>query len=388
MGGRKRTGPGRATMFARMLFKALTVRTTRVAVALVAIMVGATVVSALMNLYFDISIKMSEELRTYGANFFIGPAANKRETGIDETAYRAILQRIPRTRLVGASPYLYGLVHLDRGDAVLAGVSFEGLRKIAPYWQVTGAWIGVDFDDRSCMIGSRLAAALGVKVGDFIQINNRGSVSQTRVRVKGIIETGKAEDEQLFVSLPLAQAILGADRRTDFAMLSIVARGAEADALACELNRSFDGIEAKPIRKISDSDGQILGKIEALMALVAAVILIISTLCVNATLTAMVAERTREIGLQKALGASNRAIVAQFTAETGLIALAGVVLGMALGIGLAQLLGQAIFNTWVTFRPLVLPLTVGVSLMAALAAAVLPLRGAVAVVPARVLRGE
>lgn len=108
----------------------------------------------------------------------------------------------------------------------------------------------------------------------------------------------------------------------------------------------------------------------------------------NATLTAMVAECTREIGLQKALGASNRAIVAQFTAETGLIALAGVVLGMALGIGLAQLLGQAIFNTWVTFRPLVLPLTVGVSLMAALAAAVLPLRGAVAVVPARVLRGE
>ena len=171
-------------------------------------------------------------------------------------------------------------------------------------------------------------------------------------------------------------------------MLSIVARGAEADALARELNRSFDGIEAKPIRKISDSDGQILGKIEALMALVAAIILIISTLCVNATLTAMVAERTREIGLQKALGASNRAIVAQFTAETGLIALAGVVLGMALGIGLAQLLGQAIFNTWVTFRPLVLPLTVGVSLMAALAAAVLPLRGAVAVVPARVLRGE
>jgi putative ABC transport system permease protein len=124
------------------------------------------------------------------------------------------------------------------------------------------------------------------------------------------------------------------------------------------------------------------------MALVAAIILIISTLCVNATLTAMVAERTQEIGLQKALGASNRAIVAQFMSETAIIALAGVLLGMALGVALAQVLGQAIFNAWVTFRPVVLPLTVGVSLLAALTAAVLPLRGAVAVVPARVLRGE
>ncbi|MGZ8372800.1 MAG: ABC transporter permease [Rhodoplanes sp.] len=375
-------------MFARILFKALTMRTGRVAVALAAIMVGATVVSALTNLYFDISIKMSEELRTYGANFFIGPATQKRESGIDQAVYDAILERIPGDRLVGASPYLYGLVHLDRGDAVLAGVSFDGLRRIAPYWQVTGAWIGVDFDDRNCMIGTRLAAALGVKVGDFIQINNRDGATQTRVRVKGIVETGKGEDEQIFVNLPLAQTILGMDRRTDFAMLSIVARGGEADALARELNQSFEGVEAKPIRKISESDGQILGKIDGLMALVAAIILIISTLCVNATLTAMVAERTQEIGLQKALGASNRAIVAQFLSETAIIALAGVLLGMALGVALAQVLGQAIFNAWVTFRPVVLPLTVGVSLLAALTAAVLPLRGAVAVVPARVLRGE
>ncbi|MGZ8299003.1 MAG: ABC transporter permease [Rhodoplanes sp.] len=375
-------------MFARILFKALTMRTGRVAVALAAIMVGATVVSALTNLYFDISIKMSEELRTYGANFFIGPATQKRESGIDQAVYDAILERIPGDRLVGASPYLYGLVHLDRGDAVLAGVSFDGLRRIAPYWQVTGAWIGVDFDDRNCMIGTRLAAALGVKVGDFIQINNRDGATQTRVRVKGIVETGKGEDEQIFVNLPLAQTILGMDRRTDFAMLSIVARGGEADALARELNETFEGVEAKPIRKISESDGQILGKIDGLMALVAAIILIISTLCVNATLTAMVAERTQEIGLQKALGASNRAIVAQFMSETAIIALAGVLLGMALGVALAQVLGQAIFNAWVTFRPVVLPLTVGVSLLAALTAAVLPLRGAVAVVPARVLRGE
>ena len=171
-------------------------------------------------------------------------------------------------------------------------------------------------------------------------------------------------------------------------MFSIIAEGAEADALAADLNRSFSGIEAKPIRKISQSDGQILDKIDGLMALVAGIILIITTLCVNATLTAMVARRAPEIGLQKALGAGNSAVAAQFLFETAVICLAGVLAGLLLGGGLAQILGQAVFGGWVTFRPVVAPLTLGISLVAALTAAIVPIRGAVRIVPARVLRGE
>jgi putative ABC transport system permease protein len=217
--------------------------------------------------------------------------------------------------------------------------------------------IGVDFDDRNCMVGRRLAANLGVNVGDLIQIGNRDGGKQTRLRVKGIVETGKAEDEQIFVNLALAQDILGMSGRIDVGMASILARGAEADAMAQRINASFTGIEARPIRKISESDGQILGKIEGLMALIAAIIVIISTLCVNATLTAMVAERSREIGLQKALGASDRAVAFQFMAETGLIALVGGLAGIAVGLALAQVLSQAIFDAWMTVRPVVVPLT-------------------------------
>ena len=276
-------------MFARLIVKALTVRIDRVAVALAAIVVGAAVVSALANLYFDVSIKMSEELRSYGANFYIGPAGGQSADGFDQRAYLSVIAGLPKDRLVGASPYLYGLVRLDRGEAVLAGVSFEGLSRIAPYWQVSGSMIGVDFDDRNCMIGRRLATNLGVGVGDIVRIGN--GAAQTQLRVKGIVETGKTEDEQIFVNLPLAQTILGRPGRVDVGMASLLARGPEADALAQDVNRAFTGLEARPIRKISESDGLILGKIEGLMALIAVIILAISTLCVNATLTAMVAER-------------------------------------------------------------------------------------------------
>ena len=376
-------------MFLRLVFKALTVRNGQVLVALASITVGAAVVSALMSLYLDVKIKMSEELRTFGANFYVGQdASGGDERGIPEPMLARIIAALPAGKLVGASSYLYGVARLDLGNAVVVGVDFAGLRRIAPYWQVEGDWVAVGFDDRNAMVGRRLAEAMELKVGQPVNIVNRDRTVQVRVTVKGIIDTGDAEDEQMFINLPLAQRLLGMPGRIDLAMFSIIAEGAEADALAADLNRSFSGIEAKPIRKISQSDGQILDKIDGLMALVAGIILIITTLCVNATLTAMVARRAPEIGLQKALGAGNSAVAAQFLFETAVICLAGVLAGLLLGGGLAQILGQAVFGGWVTFRPVVAPLTLGISLVAALTAAIVPIRGAVRIVPARVLRGE
>jgi putative ABC transport system permease protein len=378
----------RAAMFARLVFRALTVRNAQVLVALTSIAVGAAVVSALMCLYLDVSIKMSEELRTFGANFTVGQDPSQDQRGIAESTGAAIAASLPAGTLVGATPVLYGVARLGPGNAVVAGVNFAGLRRISPYWQVEGSWVGVDFDERNAMVGRRLAEAMELKPGRPMTIVNQDGTVQARVTVKGIVDTGDAEDEQVFINLSLAQKLFGMAGRVDLALFSIVARGSEADALADGINRRFAGVQAKAIRKISQSDGQILDKIDGLMALVASTILIITTLCVNATLTAMVARRTPEIGLQKALGAGNAMVMAQFLSETAVLCLTGVVIGLALGFGLAQILGQAVFGGWVTFRPAVVPLTMGISLAAALAAAVIPIRGAIRIVPARVLRGE
>ncbi|MBI1207543.1 MAG: FtsX-like permease family protein [Azospirillum sp.] len=373
-----------------LLVKALTRRNTRVAVAVAAIVMGAAVVCALTSLYLDISIKMSEELRAFGANFFVGPPPSQTtgQRGIDRTRLAEAIRTLPAEKLVGVSPFLYGLVRLDLGNAVLAGVDFVGLRKNSPYWQVEGGWVAVDFDERNAMVGRRLAQSMELKPGDAVTIVNGDRSFQTKVTVKGIVESGEAEDDQIFVNLSLAHKLLGLDGRVDFAMASLVAQGAEADALAADMNRRLPEIDARPIRKIARSDGQILDKIEGLMALVALIIVIITTLCVNATLTAMVAERAPEIGLQKALGATDRVIVVQFLTETAVIAAVGVSVGLVLGFALAQVLGHAVFSSWVGLRVAVVPLTLGISLISALVAAVVPVRAAVAVVPARVLRGE
>ncbi|MEF2070815.1 ABC transporter permease [Consotaella aegiceratis] len=382
---------GRARMFMLLVIRALTNRGSRLTIALSAIAVGAAVVFALTNLYFDISIKMSEELRAFGPNVIISPHRNGDGSGtrtIDVAALETAAAALPADRMVGMTPYLYGVVRLDLGNAVLVGVDFRSLKAIAPYWQVEGSWITADFDERNAMVGRRLADSMELELGDTVMIRNRDRSRQTEVTVKGIMDTGEAEDDQIFVNLSLAQTLLEQPGEANFAMASIVADGPEADRLTADLMTRFPGIEAHPIRKVSEADGQILDKIDGLMALVAAIILVITTLCVNATLTAMVAERTPQIGLQKAIGASNGSIVGQFLAETGVVCLVAVAIGIAIGFLLAQVLGQAVFSAWVTFRPGMVPVTLGLSLVAALVAAMLPIRGAVRVVPARVLRGE
>ena len=95
-----------------------------------------------------------------------------------------------------------------------------------------------------------------------------------------------------------------------------------------------------------------------------------------------------EFALQKALGSSNGDIVRQILLETSIIALAAVACGWVLGYLLAQLLGLTVFNAAISLRLPVLPITLVLSLLVAILAAIVPVRRAVSVEPAKVLKGE
>ena len=388
MAGDRRPDTTQTAMFLRILFKSLKVRKNRVFITFFSIMIGASIITALASIYFDISAKMSRELRAYGANFFVGPSASSGERSVESAAVAKAIGMVPPDKLAGASPYSYGVVRLDLGNAVLAGVDFAGLRRLSPYWQVEGKWITVDFDEDSCMIGKSLAKKMELKVGDTVNVLGSGTAFQRPLTVKGIAETGQAEDEQIFVNLQLAEKILGSEGRVNHAMLSIVTEGTDIDGLAAKMQKDLPGIDAKPIRKLSYSEGRILEKIKGLMAIIAVIILTVTTLCVMTTLITVVSERTREIGLMKAIGADDREIIVQFLAETLIIGVAGVAAGLVAGFALAQVLGHAVFGSAIAFRMIVLPMTLVPSILAALLAAALPVRMAVAIVPAKVLKED
>ncbi|HEY0209854.1 ABC transporter permease [Acerihabitans sp.] len=370
-------------MFWLLVVRALRLRMQRVAVVFAALTVGAAIVTAMASVYFDINAKMSQELRTFGANFYIGPGHGN---SLPDGVLQPIIDGAPKGLISASSPYLYGMARTELAKVALMGVWFESLQQLVPYWQVTGDWIGVSFDSRHAMIGTKLAANLHVKLGDTLVLVD-GNQRQS-LQIKGIVEAGDASDNMLIVNLDLAQKWLHQPGEISNAMLSVNNDLGQVDAFAARLQRQHPELDVRPILKVSASEGQVLTKIKGLMGLVSAVILILSSLCVNTTLMAIVGERSREFALQKALGASAGDISRQMLAETGIIALAAVLAGSVLGFILAQVLGHAVFNAAIALRAPVFPLTLALSLLVAAVAAIVPVRRALRVEPALVLKGE
>ena len=374
------------SMFWRLIFRALRLRLQRVFIIFSALTVGASIVTAMAAVYFDINTKMSQELRTFGANFYIGSADGGM---MNQAELNAILQKAPDGFITAASPYLYGVTRSDLEKIVLMGVNFDAMRILAPYWQVTGSEINVNFDDRNAMIGKTLAERLHVKVGDSLQLS-KNAVEKHSFNIKGIVEAGDATDNMLIVNVEFAQNWLDKEGVVNNALLNVQnEQGANTvDQFAEKIMQQYPDLTARPIRKVSASEGQILEKIKGLMGLISLVILVLATLCVNTTLIAIVGERSKEFALQKSLGAKKFDIIRQISTEILIIAFCAIIIGLGLGYLLAQVLGITVFKSYIDMRLPVLPITVVLSLLVAFVAVIIPTRRALSINVANVLKGE
>lgn len=371
-------------MFWRLIFRALRLRLQRVMIIFTALTVGASIVTAMAAVYFDINTKMSQELRTFGANFYIGSTTGGM---IEVNQVDDILQQAPPALITAASPYLYGVARSELEKIVIMGVRFEDMRILAPYWQINGSAINVNFDDRNAMIGKSLAERLHLKIGDKLQLS-KNAVEKHQFTIKAIVEAGDATDNMLIVNLEFAQNWLEKEGLANNALLNVKNEQGQAEQFAASIMQQHQDLVARPIRKVSASEGQILDKIKGLMGLISLVILVLATLCVNTTLIAIVGERAKEFALQKALGAKKSDIIKQISTEIAIIAACAIVMGLGLGYLLAQILGLTVFKSYIDMRLPVIPITIVLSLLVAFIAVIIPTRRALSINEANVLKGE
>lgn len=376
----------RIKMYLQLVSSSFRQRKSRIGIALFAMGLGAAVVSGLVGVYYDITLKMSREFRAYGANLVLAPGSGA--TSISHDEFDAATSRIPEDALVGAAPSLYGVISVDSLRVVLVGTWFDQVQEVSPYWRVDGDWVAERGDPAVAMVGKAVAERLEVGPGDQITLTGEDTGLSGEVTIAGIVQTGGAEDNQVFVDLALAQEILGQAERISAGYLSIVAKGEALTQTAADLEKEIPGLLARPVRKIADSEGLILDKIRSLVFLVVITILLSTLLCVTTTMMSMVIERQREIGLKRALGASSQSIMVEFLGEGVVLGLFGGLTGWLLGIPLAQLIGWSVFKSFIAVRLAVVPMVLAMSLLVSGAASVIPIRMAVNVAPALVLKGE
>jgi putative ABC transport system permease protein len=169
--------------------------------------------------------------------------------------------------------------------------------------------------------------------------------------------------------------------------LSVVGSTGQVNGFASQLASALPGLEVRPVRQLTEAEGAILGRIRGLLFWTVLLILVLTALCVLASMAALAMERRRDVGMMKAIGGSMSRVVGLFFAEAGALGLVGGLLGYIVGLGLAEWAGEQVFGMAVTPRWQVLPLTVALSIGVALAGA-FPLRLLGNIRPAEILRGE
>ncbi len=214
-----------------------------------------------------------------------------------------------------------------------------------------------------------------------------GTAKTIKYTVTGILATGGEEESYVFMSLEDMAGLTGSDA-VDVAELSVSASAEELETYAEQITENTDGVRARLVKRVTRSETAVLGKLQSLVFLVTAVVLILTMICVSTTMMAVVSERRREIGLRKALGASDGSIRMEFLGEGMFLGLLGGILGAVLGFAFAQVVSVNVFGSSITFQPLLLPAAVIVSMGVAALSCLQPIKRAVAIDPAIVLKDE
>jgi putative ABC transport system permease protein len=278
------------------------------------------------------------------------------------------------------------LLPRPQGDApVVYGVT-PGYVTIANLEVVSGRF----FDDREteaaapvAVLGEAAAAVLfGAEdpIGRYIKVNDQWfqviGVAGPQLSVQTDIGGIPAQDRNNLIYVPLYSAILrledGQTRRKD-----------EIDGIYLQMQPGVDiGASAALLRGLLNvahreagdftivSPAELLAEqrrtqriFEMVMVAIASISLLVGGIGIMNIMLASVMERTREIGVRRAIGAKRRDVIRQFLLETTIISLGGGILGIAVGVALSQLIGElAGWSTIVTTTSIVLAFFVSVTI--------------------------
>ena len=375
-------------MFFRMITASLMRRRSRMIVALLAIAIGATILSGLITIYNDVPRQMGAQFRNYGANMILTPT----EESFTKADFDEALSRIPDADLVGATPYRYETVRIHEQPIMAAGTDMESAKKTSPYWLVEGEWPA----SGSIMVGAGVAESLELKIGDTETVTytiERGDGSEPEERtldltISGTLSTGGSEENYVYVPMEDLEQLTGTADRIDLAELSVSQTADQLNSSMEAINDGPEKVTASLVKRVTASETTVLTKLQALVLLVTIVVLALTMICVATTMTAVGTERRKEIGLRKAIGASDLSIVREFMGEGMLLGGIGGLLGSFVGFAFAQFVSRNVFSSSISFRPLLVPVTILVSIAITAIACMIPIRSATSVDPALVLKGE
>jgi putative ABC transport system permease protein len=320
--------------FLKLSLKNLLRYRIRTLLTLIGILASVAVLFSILSFNRGFERGLSQELERTGIHFMVVPSGCPHEVAslvlhgavIPKFLDASIIEKIKEVRGIAlVSPVLVTQVPnpaRDRVDLVY-GIEMSDVQKLKPSWKINGI---MPKHGDEVLVGAAIAQHDNLKEGDVIHY----PTFKKTFRVTGIIEkTGGQDDAYIYMPVSTVQRMLKKPEN----LTAIGVQVSEPDSLykiAEELSLKVPGIQIVTMNQVMKSLADLANSARIMNLSIAVIAIIISAVGVMNTVLMAIFERTQEIGMMRAIGASRLDIVRIILSETILMTTAGGVLGVIL----------------------------------------------------------
>lgn len=336
----------------RLAFKNLVRRPARTALTILGVAIAIAVLYSLFQFQQGYQSRLKGELGALGAHVMVVPKGCPYEAAtialhggkwpryMDE----GLLDKVKADPGVArAAGIIMDAVFVPGGaNVILLGIDRDYLT-MRPAWRINGSW----FDsDSSAIAGATFAQEHGLRPGGYYTIPEKN----VTVRVAGVLaRTNTQDDGFLFLPRVTLQRIFGLEGR--LVVILIKARQVDkTDDLVASLKAGEVDMNVFPLSELLGTIGQLMASTRIFVSAVILIAVLLGAVGVLNTVLMAVFERTREIGMMKAMGGSRADVFRLVWTETVLVTLAGGVAGVAIAV-LSSRLVEAFIRGIIPYAP-------------------------------------
>ena len=305
----------------------------------IGLLIGVATVVTLLSLTDALGQRAQHELENFGANIIITPRSDAlalnyggiQLAGVNlvakelEQSSLANIDDIPNRRNVATiAPKVLGAVEVEGQRIMMMGVDPAAEFKLKRWWSIAGRPVE---QGHELLVGDAVVKRFNLNMGDTLKVNGQDFT------VVGLLaKTGSQDDQLLIAPLDVAQVTLGKQGQVSMVEIAALCHDCPVDDMVNQLQTVLPGTDVQAVQQVVKTRMHALGQFRLFAWGVAVTVVIIGALLVFVTMMGAISERTREIGIFRAIGYRRRHVLHLVLMEATIVSALAGVLGYLTGV--------------------------------------------------------